>query len=228
MLRPQDVSEWLDVVSHISIECLRTAVLSLNVWLIVIVGIISSFSCFWVTFANLEHREFESTLWEKRLHLLTNECQIPYLKVISDKHSPPHAADFRFRAIVEMKGVYTSTGATYVWMCVKVFFCVIPDRSLMSTNVSQCISECERCCCYSSRPWWDDTICHCSDGFRIPQRSMCKRRLWKAVFVFQTRSHTHAQTHTDADTHTQRTAGADNKGVLIQLWGNKIRLQRNS
>ena len=36
------------------------------------------------------------------------------MKVISDKHSPPHAADFRFPAIVEMKGVYTSTGATYV------------------------------------------------------------------------------------------------------------------
>lgn len=69
----------------------------------------------------------------------------------------------------------------------------IPDRSLMSTNVSQCISECERCCCYSSPPWWDDTICHCSDGFRIPQRSMCKRRLWKAVFVF---SHSLTLSHT--------------------------------
>lgn len=84
-------------------------------------------------------------------------------------------------------------------MCVDVVLCMysIPDRSLMSTNVSQCISECERCCCYSSGPWWDDTICHCSDGFRIPQRGMCKCCLWKAVFVF----HTHLLTHRDRHTH---------------------------
>lgn len=31
----------------------------------------------------------------------------------------------------------------------------------------------------------------------------------------------HSLTHTQRQTHTQRTAGADNKDVLIQLWGNK-------
>lgn len=34
-------------------------------------------------------------------------------------------------------------------------------------------------------------------------------------------------THSHTDAH-KRTAGTDNKGVLIQLLGNKIRLQRNS
>lgn len=36
-----------------------------------------------------------------------------------------------------------------------------------------------------------------------------------------TQSHTHTEAH-------KRAGGTDNKGVLIQLLGNKIRLQRNS
>lgn len=35
-------------------------------------------------------------------------------------------------------------------------------------NVSQRVSDHERCCCCSSRLWWDDTICHCCDGFLPP------------------------------------------------------------
>lgn len=35
-------------------------------------------------------------------------------------------------------------------------------------------------------------------------------------------------TYSHTETHTQCTAGTDNKDMLIQLWGNKIRLQRNS
>lgn len=55
-------------------------------------------------------------------------------------------------------------------------------------------------------------------------RGACASGVSERLSLCFTLTHSHTRTHT----HTQRTAGADNKGVLIQLWGNKIRLQRNS
>lgn len=100
----------------------------------------------------------------------------------------------------------TCAAAAYVWTRAPIpSYACTPDGSLMSANVSQRISECERCRCYSSGRWWDDTICHCSDGFSIPQRGHVQALALKGclcvshsltLVLCHTRAHIHGRTHT--------------------------------
>lgn len=54
-------------------------------------------------------------------------------------------------------------------------------------------------------------------------RGACAGAVSERLSLCFTLAHTHRRAHT----HTS-TAGTDNNGMLIQLWRNKIRLQRNS
>lgn len=188
--------------------------------LIVIVGnwfVISNLSKSWGTFDNLHEAEFGSTLC-----IVTVSAFHIAEFADTDTSSRPHSRPSIQVYSGDESVLYAQVQVLHVHECEwRASLACIPDRSLMSTNVSQCISECERCCCYSCPPWWDDTICHCSDEFRPPSEEHVQVPSLKGCLCVS-HSHTLSQMHTNAPLELTTKARLSNCG------GNKIRLRKET